>query len=46
MSGSETTINATATGGISGIADPFTTTQASIGTGDSTFHVTGQQTCF
>ena len=46
LSGSETTRNATASGGISGIADPFTTTQASLGTGDSTFHVTGQQTCF
>jgi hypothetical protein len=46
LSGSETTRNATATGGISGIADSFSTTQASLGTGDSTFHVTGQQTCF
>jgi hypothetical protein len=46
LSGSETTRNATATGGISGVADPFTTAQASLGTGDSTFHVTGQQTCF
>jgi hypothetical protein len=46
MSGSETTINATATGGLTGIADPFSTTQASIGTGDSNFRVTGQQTCF
>ena len=46
LSGSETTRNATAAGGISGVADPFTTTQASLGTGDSTFHVTGQQTCF
>jgi hypothetical protein len=45
MSGSETTINATATGGLSGIADPFSTTQASIGTGDSNFRVTGKQTC-
>jgi TAP-like protein len=44
--GSETTRNATAAGGISAIADTFTTSQASLGTCDSTFHVTGQQTCF
>jgi hypothetical protein len=45
-SGSLTNISATATGGLSGIADSFSTTQASISTRDTTTHIQGQQNCF
>jgi hypothetical protein len=45
-SGTESTINAIASGGLSGIADSFSTTQASMSTSDTTTRVTGQQTCF
>jgi len=41
-----TNINATASGGLSGIADSFTTTQAGMGTNDSTTHIQGTSTCF
>jgi hypothetical protein len=45
-SGNQSFINATATGGLSGIADSFSTNQAFIGTGDTTTHVQGTGTCF
>lgn len=45
-SSSQSFINATATGGVSGVADSFSTNQAFIGTGDSTTHVQGTGTCF
>jgi hypothetical protein len=45
-SGTESTISAIASGGLSGIADSFTTTQASMSTNDTTTQVKGQQTCF
>jgi hypothetical protein len=31
---------------VSGIADSFSSTQASIGTSDNTTHIQGTQTCF
>jgi len=46
LSGAETNVNATATGGLSGIADSFSTTQAGMGTNDTNFHIQGQQNCF
>jgi hypothetical protein len=45
-SGDQSFINATATGGLSGIVDSFSSNQASIATGDSTTHVQGTGTCF
>jgi hypothetical protein len=45
-SSNQSFINATATGGLSGIADSFSDNQAFIGTGDSTNHVQGTGTCF
>jgi hypothetical protein len=45
-SGSLSSINASASGGVSGIADSFSTTQAFIGTNESTTHIQGQQNCF
>jgi hypothetical protein len=42
----QSNINATATGGLSGIVDSFTTTQASMGTSDTTTHIQGTSTCF
>ncbi len=46
FSTNESNISATATGGLSGIADSFTTTQAGMGTNDSTTHIQGTSTCF
>lgn len=45
-SGSISNVNASASGGVSGIADSFSSTQAFIGTSDSTTHIQGQQNCF
>jgi hypothetical protein len=45
-SGNQSFTNATATGGLSGIADSFNSNQAFIGMGDSTTHVQGTGTCF
>jgi len=45
-SNNQSFINATATGGVSGVADSISTNQASIGTGDTTTHVQGTGTCF
>jgi hypothetical protein len=45
-SSSEAFVNATASGGVSGIADSFSTAQASMGTSDRTTHIQGTQTCF
>ncbi len=45
-SSSQSFINATATGGLSGVADSFSSNQASIGTGDGATHVQGTGTCF
>ncbi len=45
-SSSQSFINATATGGLSGVADSFSSNQAFIGAGDGTTHVQGTGTCF
>lgn len=45
-SGSLSSLSASASGGVSGIADSFSTTQAFIGTNDTTTHIQGQQNCF
>ena len=45
-SGSLSSLSASASGGVSGIADSFSNAQAFIGTNESTTHIQGQQNCF